>query len=126
MVYSPPQRRFGQELRRLRESAGYQLGNFAKELGISKTYLSDVELGRREPFRSAHLLRCAELLGVDYDYLLGLAAESRGAFELKPITRRHSEAGMALMRKWEELGEEELDRLMKAIGADEVDIDEFP
>lgn len=39
----------GQEIRRLRTEAEITLRQFAKDLGISAPYLSDIELDRRRP-----------------------------------------------------------------------------
>lgn len=124
MSGSAPKRRFGEVLRGLREEAGLRLGEFAERLGVSKTYLSDVELGRRAPFPAKTIRIAATLLGVDPHYLLAKAAEARGAFELEPVTPRHREAGMALMRRWSELDDDALSAIMKAIGAQEGDPDE--
>jgi transcriptional regulator with XRE-family HTH domain len=40
---------FGQRIRELREEQDVSLREFAKKLGLSAAFLSDVELGRRHP-----------------------------------------------------------------------------
>lgn len=40
---------FGQAFRKDRQKTGLSLGQMAERLGLSKPYLSDVELGRRAP-----------------------------------------------------------------------------
>lgn len=55
----------GAALRVLREKDGYSASAFAERLGISLTYLSDIELGRRTLKRNPDLIgRAADLLNV--------------------------------------------------------------
>lgn len=55
----------GAALRILREKDGFTATAFAKELEISLTYLSDIELGRRTLKRNPDLItRAARLLNV--------------------------------------------------------------
>lgn len=55
----------GQALRILREKDGYNATAFAKELGISLTYLGDIESGRRTLKRNPELIRkAADVLNV--------------------------------------------------------------
>lgn len=55
----------GSALRVLREKDGYTAVAFAEALGISLTYLSDIELGRRTLKRNPGLIgRAADLLNV--------------------------------------------------------------
>ena len=41
--------RLGQNVRRLREAAGWSQEAYADEAGIHRTYVSDIERGRRNP-----------------------------------------------------------------------------
>ena len=52
----------GEEIRRLRLARGLTLAAVAKQLRVSVSYLSDVELGRRGAL--ARLYSLAEVLGV--------------------------------------------------------------
>jgi transcriptional regulator with XRE-family HTH domain len=40
--------RFGRRLRKLRTDAGHSQEDFAAHVGISRAYISDLELGKRE------------------------------------------------------------------------------
>lgn len=109
---------FGDYLRKAREAAGFKLGQFAGMLGVSGPYLSDVELGNRQPFGPEHLARIAELLPVKLNVLKVLAAETRGAFALEPVTSEHQQTGRALMRRWTELSDAELAQIREIVGDD--------
>lgn len=119
---------FGDYLRRSRETAGYRLGEFARLLGVSGPYLSDVELGNRAPFGTEHLAKIAELLPVDLRTLQVKAAETRGAFALEPVTEGHQRTGRALMRRWNELDTKKLEMIREIVGdieeAEDEDEDE--
>jgi transcriptional regulator with XRE-family HTH domain len=93
----------GQEIRRLRIKAGYTLTRFAKELGITAPYLSDIEHDRRRPSEEK-LRQIAEKLkpvGATYDGLERLITrldqEIRGWADATPGAR-------ALLRKLRESG----------------------
>jgi transcriptional regulator with XRE-family HTH domain len=104
---------YGETLRQLRKAAGKTLGDIAEALGVSLSYLSDVELGNRAPFDKERTIRLAALLEVDTDELLIPAAESRGAFELeaKAVSPQAREVGAMLMRGWEDFTEDDLKKI---------------
>ncbi len=111
---------FGDHLRQAREAAGFRLGEFARMLGVSTPYLSDVELGNRQPFSGEKLSRVAELLpAATLSHFKVLAAETRGAFALEPVTEDHQRAGRALMRRWAELDPDKLGQIIKIVEDDE-------
>jgi transcriptional regulator with XRE-family HTH domain len=61
------------------------LGTMAGCLGVSPSYLSDVELGRRPPFGSGRLIRISKVLGLDDRAsadLMCVAAIERGYIEI--------------------------------------------
>jgi transcriptional regulator with XRE-family HTH domain len=103
----------------MREEAGIRLGDFARALGVSAPYLSDVELGNRQPFDSDRLERIAVLLSVKPTLLKVLAAETRGAFNLEPMSEDHQRAGRALMRRWHKLDADKLDMIVRIVGDDD-------
>ena len=55
--------RLGQNVRRLREAKGWSQEDFADRAGIHRTYVSDIERGRRNPTITV-VERLAEPLGV--------------------------------------------------------------
>ena len=57
------------KIKKLRTARGYTQRDFARELGISAGYLSQIEMGLRSPSRSL-LQRMADTFGASLDYLL--------------------------------------------------------
>jgi transcriptional regulator with XRE-family HTH domain len=94
-----PRRAFGERLRALRKGAGKTLGDVAEALGVSVVYVSDVERGNRSPLRPDLIDSVSNLLGCDTAELHKLAAEVRGAFELRtdrmPEPAKEFVAGLA-------------------------------
>ena len=45
---------YGKSLRKSRITAGFSLRELARKAGISASFLSDIELGRRYPSRKTH------------------------------------------------------------------------
>lgn len=110
---------FGRLLRRLREDAGKSMGQLARHLEVSVTFISDVERGTRAPLTKSKILNAAQFLHIDPDPLLAAAAEYHGAIELaltEHTTRKAREVGAALMRGWEELSEEQLEGIERVLG----------
>lgn len=56
-------RRFGLNVRRVRKEAGLSQETLADLVGIARSYMSDIEVGRRNPSLSV-VERIAEALGV--------------------------------------------------------------
>lgn len=80
---SDPRRAFGERLRALRKKADKTLGDVAGVLNVSVVYVSDVERGNRPPLRPDLIDKVAVELGGEAGELHKLAAEVRGAFELR-------------------------------------------
>ena len=72
---SPTARQFGKRLRALREAAKLNQGQLAAKAGLSRTYLNQLEAGKRDPSLST-LTRLAKALGVKVEALL--SAEGGG------------------------------------------------
>ena len=67
---SPTARQFGKRLRDLREAAGKSQGELADRADLSRTYLNQLEAGKRDPSLST-LRRLARALGVKLEALIG-------------------------------------------------------
>jgi transcriptional regulator with XRE-family HTH domain len=76
-----PLRTLGPRLKRVRERSGRSLRDVARELGVSASFLSQMERGKSQP-SVATLYSLSQLLGVSIDELF--AAEDEGAVALKP------------------------------------------
>ncbi len=64
---------FGETLRERRLAKGYSLRKFAELVGVSPTYLSQVEQGNVDPPTAERVRRMAELLGESADEWIALA-----------------------------------------------------
>ena len=73
------ERRFGEEIARLRKKKEWSIREFAKKVlkedgePMSPSYLCDIEQGRRKPPALDVIHRMAELLEGDFDKLMDLA-----------------------------------------------------
>jgi transcriptional regulator with XRE-family HTH domain len=113
---------FGEMMRNLRLKAGKTMGDMARYLSVSVTYVSDVERGTRAPLTPEKILKVADYLNVDSKPLLATAARSRGAFELNvnvATSPKAMEVGALLMRGWSDLSEDELEQIKAIIGSKE-------
>jgi len=114
--------RFGQMLKEERGRAGRSMGEVARCLGVSVTYISDVERGVRTPFTPERIMQFASFLGIPHnrtEALMRTAAACRGAFELgvegAGIREKHAEVGAALMRGWNSLSDRDLQRIQDIV-----------
>jgi HTH-type transcriptional regulator, competence development regulator len=82
-------RPFGEILRERRIAKGYSLRKFAELVGVSPTYLSQVEQGNVDPPTAERVQRMAELLGENPDEWIALAG--RVPDDLPEIIQKHTE-----------------------------------
>jgi len=66
-------KKFGEVLREKRLEKGYSLRKFAQAVGVSPTYLSQVEQSNVDPPTADRVKRMAEILGEDVDEWTALA-----------------------------------------------------
>jgi transcriptional regulator with XRE-family HTH domain len=88
----------GQVIRDARVAAGTSLREFAKKVGITPSYQSDIENDRRIPAEDV-LKKIAGLLSLDFEALMALGG--RFGENAERYLRRHPTAG-ALFRKLSE------------------------
>jgi transcriptional regulator with XRE-family HTH domain len=88
----------GQIIRDARVAAGKSLREFARTLGITPSYQSDIENDRRIPSEDV-LKKIADLLNLDFEGLMALGG--RFGDDAERYLRRHPTAG-ALFRKLSE------------------------
>jgi len=105
-------RTFGEMLKTARKNAQKTLGEVARHIGVSVSYLSDIELGHRAP-PTDKIVKLSDFLGADAEVMLALAASKRGAFELAADQERPRamQVAAALARRWDGLSEQELDNI---------------
>ena len=104
---------FGQSLREKRTAANISLRRFAELLGVSATYLSQVEQCNASPPTAERIQHMAKLLGADADRLLALAG--RIPDELAEIIHRHPVELPQLIRLVGEWKSTEIAALMERI-----------
>jgi transcriptional regulator with XRE-family HTH domain len=85
----------GEIIRELRDEKNYSLREFAKEIGIRPSQLSDIERGGQYP-TVERLQKIALLLGIDFDKLKGYEVRIEKRF--RDLVRKDPEVGM-LLRK---------------------------
>ncbi|MDH5525913.1 MAG: helix-turn-helix domain-containing protein [Nitrospirota bacterium] len=104
--------RFGSTVRILRTKKGIGLRKFAKQVGISPTYLSKIERGEFPPPAEDKVVAIADALEQDHDELLALSG--RIATELKQVILRAPKEFGSLLRMADGLRGDGLAQLSQA------------
>jgi transcriptional regulator with XRE-family HTH domain len=112
-VSKSKQETYGELTRRVREEKEYGLREFAKMIGVSATYLSQVERGELPPPAEGRVVRIAELLELDKDELLALAG--RVASDLEDIILKKPRGTADLLRHVQKMTAKELAELNKSL-----------
>lgn len=107
---------FGARIRRLRLARGYTLRRFAQQIGVSPTYMSQVEQDQGSPPAEDRIIRMAEALNEDPDELL--AHVGRVAEDLPRIICRHPQMMASFLRTMRKLSVDEIAQLARQ--ADEL------
>lgn len=89
--------RLGERIADLRKARGWTQRELADEVGITPTYVSEIENARTRNVGSAILLEIADALGASLDYLLG-RRETR--LEGEPLTVPASLSEAAAKEGW--------------------------
>ena len=103
------QKSFGQTLREKRLEKGFSLRKFAELVGVSPTYLSQVEQGNMDPPTAERVQRMAELLGENADEWIALAG--RLPQDLPEIIQQQPTQMPELLREAKGLTAEQLRQL---------------
>jgi transcriptional regulator with XRE-family HTH domain len=104
------QKPFGQVLRERRVAKGISLRKFAELVGVSPTYLSQVEQGNADPPTAERVRKMAGLLGEHADELIALAG--RVPDDLPGIIQKQPTKMPELLREASGLTAEQLHRLV--------------
>jgi HTH-type transcriptional regulator, competence development regulator len=100
---------FGQALREKRIQKGHSLRKFAELVGVSPTYLSQVEQNNIDPPTAERVQRMAELLGENADEWIALAG--RLPQDLPEIIQQQPTGMPELLREAKGLTAEQLRKL---------------
>jgi transcriptional regulator with XRE-family HTH domain len=106
-------RTFGQLLREKRIAKGFSLRKFAELVGISPTYLSQVEQGNVDPPTAERVKRMAELLNESADEWIALAG--RVPDDLAGIIQKQPTEVPDLLRAVKGLNADQLRRLREDV-----------
>ncbi len=104
-----PLKRFGQVLREKRMEKGFSLRKFARLVGVSPTYLSQVEQMNVDPPTADRVKRMAELLEENVDHWTALAG--RLTEDLPPIIHEEPTEVPDLLRAVRGLNADQLRQL---------------
>lgn len=104
---------FGQYVRRRRMATQFTLRQFARQVGVSPTYLSQVEQENVDPPTAERVQRMAELLGENADEMIALAG--RVPDDLPEIIQRRPTAIPELLREANGLSAEQLRALTEHV-----------
>lgn len=105
----------GKQVRDARVAANQTLRGLARDLGLSPSYLNDIEFDRRVP--STEVLRqIADRLALDVDALLAAAGRVGIAKDAEQYIRETPSAGVLFRRvTTDRLTEDQLQRLIKQV-----------
>ncbi|UCH77899.1 MAG: helix-turn-helix transcriptional regulator [Candidatus Coatesbacteria bacterium] len=101
--------KLGEKVKKLRLARGYTQSAFASELGISPGYLSQIEMGLRNPSREL-IKKMADTFGASLDYLMREQAppamkdvpeEIVEFFRSQHVTESDREELLAFFRFWQ-------------------------
>jgi len=107
---------FGTTLRNARNKAGMSLCQLARSLDVSAAYLSDVELGRRGPFRCDKIHKISKILKVDPAELLISAAIGYGFFLLPYKDDLYIDmVAASLVLVWDSLSSGQLNKIYRVL-----------
>lgn len=109
---------FGEHLRSLRKQHGYTLEQLAEAIGVSTSYLSGLERGKRGKPSWVTLQRLVATFNIiwdDAENLYRLAGLSRPLVKIDTtqLSAKHTYAANRMSRAWHAFNEEELDTLLK-------------
>jgi transcriptional regulator with XRE-family HTH domain len=104
---------FGELLREKRVAKGFSLRKFAEKVGVSPTYLSQVEQENVDPPTAERVKRMAELLGENPDEWIGLAG--RVPDDLPKIIQRQPTEMPELLREASGLTIDQLRKLREEV-----------
>jgi len=104
-------KRFGTLVREKRTARGISLRKFAELVGVSATYLSQVEQGNCDPPTAERVRRMAKILGENSDELTALAG--RVPVDLQRLLKKHPASLAAFIREASELSLDQLQVLIE-------------
>jgi transcriptional regulator with XRE-family HTH domain len=96
-----------------KENAEYSLRRLAKRIGVEPSYLSKVERGEVAPPSEATVIRLAEELGEDRDFLLALAGKVSS--DLQNVIRSRPQLFAHIIRELKDLPDHAVLRVVREV-----------
>lgn len=110
---------FGEILRDARRTNGVKIRTITKHMGWSKTYLMDIETGKRNPPKGMDIIKLCRCIGVeDVSLMLRLALKARSKFYLylsPDDSYEKRNCAYLLIREWGSLENETLEEIARVI-----------
>lgn len=108
---------FSEFVRRRREELGKSMKDLASFLDVNLVYVSDIELGHRNPPNGVKLKKIADFLEVPYGDLIDLANKERDRVELSLEGRSDIcvELGLTLANVWNYLTDRDAKKILKIL-----------
>jgi transcriptional regulator with XRE-family HTH domain len=110
---------FGSLLRSCRQQASKTLGDVARHISVSVSFVADVEHDRRNPLKPEQIIACARLFGIDSTALLAAAAKQRGGVTVTPRDASRMDIVVGLARSIDDLSEAQLAKIRAALEEDD-------
>ena len=104
---------FGERVRQRREEKKISLRKFAEMVGVSPTYISQIERGEFNPPSQEKIVEMAEILGENVDEMLALA--NKVPSDLPAIIQKHPKEVATFLRTASNLSPEQWKKLTKDI-----------
>ena len=109
--------KFGETIRELRINKDLGLREFAKQLEITPAYLSNIERGKFNPPSEEKIIRIAEKLGADSNFLLRLAKkvppEIQKAFKQDEVIAEYAPTFLKIAKNFSKKDWKEVINLVK-------------
>jgi transcriptional regulator with XRE-family HTH domain len=111
--------KFGKELRKARNDSGKTMGDVADHIGCAVSYVSDVELGHRKPFKTEQVVKIARFLKCDAARLVALATAERGAVSITTQNPNVQNIAQSLARSGDKLSQGAIEQIEAILREDE-------
>lgn len=115
--------KFGIEIRKIRAKKGDSLRKMAVKLGVSSTFLSAMEVGRKN-IPNDYIAKIAELYELNEEEIASLEdsineTNKRVSFELEMMSEAQKDVSLIFARKIKTADDKLLEKLRKALLEDE-------
>lgn len=113
----------GKELRKIRINNNERLKDMASKLGITSAYLSAIENGKREP-TNKFMDTLFSIYSISSEDIRNLTQAFQSTVDsininLSNQTQEHKDLGLVFARKFDDLTQDQIDKLIKILNKEE-------